>query len=440
MKHARFLVPMILAAVGAWTSPLLAQDESTLERARTLIDAGDLDAAEQTLRAARTLGTPRVAAEHGLLLLRLGRLVEAEAALRVALDGDPDPWVTANRTALNTAMGLVARELSVLQIDVDPAGAVVEVDGDVVAGEGSRSVRLGQGTHALRVSMEGFTVHEEALEVAPGTRLERRIQLTAIACESAGMVRVGDAQACCWPGQSWSSERRTCVGEPSCPEPLSPGPDGCMEWRDDLPSQVAYRSHGFRLSMWGGVTQYVTQDSTLFRDDAYDLGDGPDFGVNAALRLGYRVHRFFAIEVGASTTQVQHYSGWPSTNFGRSSEGTTSGDFATYSVGLFVDFHTRSLTDPGPVDLFFGAGFEPFRRMRSTTNSDAVDAMAVPFELGLSFYMSRGFAFDVLGQYRLIMPSEVCGNDVMVGGVVCQTDGLRTEGEWTALAGFSIQL
>ncbi|MCB9659758.1 MAG: hypothetical protein H6726_19070 [Sandaracinaceae bacterium] len=417
--------------------PALAQPHDALARAEAFSDAGQDEGAETILRAARQeAGTPRLAAAHALVLMRLERWAEAEHALSLALAGDPDPWVSEHREALREALHLLRARVVLLTLAITPPRANVTLDG-VAVDDRTSPFSIDPGPHRLVVSAPGYQTHEQELVAVPGQAHQLAVVLEASGCEDPAMVRI-DGGGCCWPGQRWESAELGCSGPPQCPAGLSVTESGCAP--EASPLYSAPRTRGFRFSLFGGVTHFVRDDSSLFRPRADAGGEGLSYGVNAGMRMGYRLHRFFALEIGGGVAVVQPFEGWPTVAEGTSPVNADSGDALTYSAGIFATFHTRP-DGGGAFDLVFGAGFEPLLRMRLVGDTTStVAAFGVPLELGFSLFAGDVFSFDFRGQYRIWLPQEVCATDALTSQRSCATGGLRVESAWAATFGFSLQI
>jgi hypothetical protein len=121
---------------------------------------------------------PSTAYNLAVALLRLGRPSAALDALDDYLRTS-DPEAEADRRAqarelLETALGSIAH----VSLTVDPAGAVVRVDGERVGGEGVvRELRLDPGEHTVRVQAEGYEPSTFELSVLDGERSTREVVL-----------------------------------------------------------------------------------------------------------------------------------------------------------------------------------------------------------------------------------------------------------------------
>jgi len=111
-------------------------------------------------------------------LIRLGRAQEAIATI-VELEAVTNPRQHA-RVLADAAEIRAAAEASLrhVTLHVQPAGATIDVDGQVLAGEGAeRSAVLDPGAHAIVVSADGYQVERFTLE--PGVD-SRDIALTPL--------------------------------------------------------------------------------------------------------------------------------------------------------------------------------------------------------------------------------------------------------------------
>ena len=90
------------------------------------------EALEQFQKAFRLAPTPRAKAQIGLAEQAIGRWADAERDLGEALAEAGDPWITRQRLVLSEAMNVIRQHVGGLTIKGEPAGAVVELDGEAV--------------------------------------------------------------------------------------------------------------------------------------------------------------------------------------------------------------------------------------------------------------------------------------------------------------------
>jgi tetratricopeptide (TPR) repeat protein len=104
-------VPVCLVSLAVMGGPAGAQTlDEHLRAGFALRQRGAEVEALARFEAAWALSaTPRVAAQLGLAHQALGRWLEADRFLRLALAAADDPWVVRNRASLTVALGVVCR-------------------------------------------------------------------------------------------------------------------------------------------------------------------------------------------------------------------------------------------------------------------------------------------------------------------------------------------
>jgi hypothetical protein len=89
----------------------------------------DEAAAREFQKAYDLVRTPRAAAQLGLAEQALGRWEDAERHVREALRAPDDPWVAHNRGTLAETMSTIQSHLGRVEVNGDPPGAHVSVNG-----------------------------------------------------------------------------------------------------------------------------------------------------------------------------------------------------------------------------------------------------------------------------------------------------------------------
>jgi tetratricopeptide (TPR) repeat protein len=156
--HSAAPVTIILCG----TAPALAASatgandaEAHIERGLVLRTQGrDAEALEEFEKAYALVPTPRAQAQRGLAQMAVGHYEKAEADLTAALDAQGDRWIAKNRPLLEKTLDVVRDKIGTLEVSGQPAGASVEVDGQVVA-KLPCSIRVHSGEIALRVTAPG---------------------------------------------------------------------------------------------------------------------------------------------------------------------------------------------------------------------------------------------------------------------------------------------
>jgi hypothetical protein len=124
--------------------------------------------------------TPRARAQMALAEQALGEWVAAFEHMTEALDARTDPWIASRRSVLEEAFAVIRGRVGQLEVESDPVGAEVSIDG-VVRGSTplAHPIALVAGSHVVEARMQGRLavsrsvsvhadeVHREALVLAP---------------------------------------------------------------------------------------------------------------------------------------------------------------------------------------------------------------------------------------------------------------------------------
>jgi hypothetical protein len=108
-------------------------------------------------RAHELGGTPRSAAQLGLVEMQLGYRLESEAHLAEALAAQHEPWVDKYRSVLETTLRQVRSQIGELAVVGSPAGAYVTVNGRERGRLPLPPIRLPAGPAKIELSAEGYT-------------------------------------------------------------------------------------------------------------------------------------------------------------------------------------------------------------------------------------------------------------------------------------------
>lgn len=211
---------------------------------------------------------PSTAYNLAVARLRLGRPTAALEALDDYLRIS-DPEAEAERRAearglLETALAAVAR----VTLLVDPPAALVRVDGEVAAGEGSvRELRIDPGDHVIRVEAEGHEPGSLELSVLAGERARREIALTRR------------------PTPTGPARLRITADRPTARVLLDGEEVGLGTYVDELPPgsyAIEVRAEGFvpfRRTVELAPGQQRDVQAALTREDTTDLAQEPAFWV-----------------------------------------------------------------------------------------------------------------------------------------------------------------
>jgi tetratricopeptide (TPR) repeat protein len=212
MRSTRvLLVVAVLLGAAAAQARRPSDADAAIQRGVQLRRQGDDQAGlEQFQRAYELERTPRALAQIGLAQVALGRWVEASDALANALAAADDPWIQKNRATLERMAGEVGRHIGEIDVDGDPRGAAVSLNGvaagnlplraKVVAGEVVVSVSAPEHVPLMR------TVQGDAGEPA---RESRPLWKTWWFWTLAGAVAAGAVAAAVLVSRG--------SGSPSCP-------------------------------------------------------------------------------------------------------------------------------------------------------------------------------------------------------------------------------
>jgi hypothetical protein len=168
-------VALVVGLLDARPSAAQAADEgvspAVLELLRAGVEArvrGDDGAALEAFRQAHALAPSlgRAAAQLGLVHQALGDWLEAEPLLEAALASE-DPWIGRNRSAIEGSLEVVRTHLATIEARA-PEGASVWLDDEAHGAPAPRTLRVVEGTHRLRASLDGHDDAEASLDARGG--------------------------------------------------------------------------------------------------------------------------------------------------------------------------------------------------------------------------------------------------------------------------------
>lgn len=176
--------PQVVPDAG---TPMPDADPERVAEARALFEQGIAyagqerwgEALEYFRRSRRLVDRPSTAFNVAVALLRLGRPTEAQRALVEYLDvAGEAPSEEERRAEARRLLELALRSIATVELIVEPADADVRVDGELIAGDtAQRRLPLDPGTHAVRVTAEGFVPQSFELSLLDGETTRREVTL-----------------------------------------------------------------------------------------------------------------------------------------------------------------------------------------------------------------------------------------------------------------------
>jgi hypothetical protein len=145
----------------------------------------DAEALVEFTRAYAATPTPRLRAQIALAEHALGRWRAAEEDLAAALDAETDPWIGANRVALELSRREIASHLATLRVTTNASSARVRIN-DASPIPLPCSVRVEAGTVALRVETPDAKPLERVRVVQGETLVDEDFTFGALAGARAG--------------------------------------------------------------------------------------------------------------------------------------------------------------------------------------------------------------------------------------------------------------
>jgi len=168
----------------------VAEARSLFERGLAAADAERWGEAVELFRRARdVVERPSIVFNLGQALMRLGQSSEARAALeRFIVIADP----AADRADADVArrlLGELGATQGTLELAVEPADSLVELDGAPVEGTGAeRVLTLDPGRHRLSVTADGYRPDRFEVSVLAGSRERRSTILERLPTRPATLV------------------------------------------------------------------------------------------------------------------------------------------------------------------------------------------------------------------------------------------------------------
>ncbi|MEZ4408847.1 MAG: PEGA domain-containing protein [Polyangiales bacterium] len=159
---------LLLASPAVTAQP--RDDRALIEQGRSLRRAGrDADALAAFRQAYAIRPRPETAGQIGFAEHALGHWISAWNHLRVALAAETDPWVVAQRAALEFSLSQVERHLGSLRVESDAPGASVTVEGnDPVVLPMAAPIRVASGSVVVETRAPGHRVDRREVTVGAG--------------------------------------------------------------------------------------------------------------------------------------------------------------------------------------------------------------------------------------------------------------------------------
>lgn len=124
---------------------------------------------------------PRTQARLGLAETALGRWVSAEHDLQTALGAASDPFISANRAALETTLATVRAHLGSLEVLCPQHGAEVWIEGRLAASLPlTAPMRVAAGSTPMEIRAEGYYPVVRTVTVAPGQIVRESVELMPV--------------------------------------------------------------------------------------------------------------------------------------------------------------------------------------------------------------------------------------------------------------------
>ena len=431
----------------------------------------DAEALDLFKQAAETSSTPRALAQMGLAEQALGRWVEAETHLKVALDHPNNPWITRNRDTLTRSLEAIGERLGSIELTCDVAGATVLMNG-VPAGQTplSEPLRAVAGTVVIEINAVGFHPMTRSLQVAAGSLARENVTLVAVRatpdpapttatftpviCEGGQVAIEGH---CCWPGQAWNTTRQACAGAPQCPQgmiasglacapaPVQPAPvtHEHISIRTDVvpvqqpqPEPAAPVDDDSRVAEGGEINLHIGYGGFFRRNGGLFLANndhGPrafNLGGVAQFSFGYRLIRWFSFGAQAiGSVQEGNADYWDAQG--------GEGRLLSLSAGMYFRGHIAGQLFAGAFDLWLGTGFHPFSRVWIDTKdlpNTTISALAIPLEIGATVFGSQSFGIDLKFSMLQWLPLEYCVSSK--SNHVCGA-AMQSQTSWDAAIGFT---
>jgi len=158
-----------------------ADDDALVERGLKLRrDRRDAEALALFRQAYDARPAPRTRAQIALAEQALGKWVDAERDLLLALDAADDPWISSHRQTLDKALATIGKHLGTLVAEANAPAAELWLDGAQVGKLPIGQLRVAAGPAKLEARAKGYEPATRSIEIAPGATVKERFDLTAI--------------------------------------------------------------------------------------------------------------------------------------------------------------------------------------------------------------------------------------------------------------------
>jgi hypothetical protein len=183
------------ALAAGFALPRSAAAEGNSAEAEKLIRHGielrkthdDEGAAREFQKAYDEVHTPRAAGQLGLAEQALGRWEDAERHVREALQAGDDSWVAKNHATLADALGIIQGHLGRVEINGDPEGAEVSINGHPAGRLPlADAIPVSAGQVDVELRAPGYQPAQRTLTIVAGQYQRLVLHLAKEAAASAG--------------------------------------------------------------------------------------------------------------------------------------------------------------------------------------------------------------------------------------------------------------
>ena len=379
--------------------------------------AGNAIQAIESFRQAQALyPTPKGAGLAGLAEEQVGDAGEAEAHLDSSLASRKDKWVRQNRAKMMAAKRRLKRILSTIDVQGEPAGALVSINEKPIGALPIGKVRVAGGSLLIRAAKDGYTDFEQTIELP--VRAER-IVLISMSLAPTPVLPPPIPVVVAPPPEPAPAIEPIPVAPPPPPEQRSSKSDFEAQSEPPPPPPVRHDSAtGFEMAINFGYQPFIGGPKM----------DGATGLISQQILLGARI--LWPLSFG-----VQINGG-----FNLSTPGTKA--VFALNPGVYVRGHLQREKQPLGFDAWAGVGLQPVAMQFSLLEAQPIDPAMVditaldaasqsdfvkgklgldrvhtiqsinlPFELGASFYITQGFGLNLSLGLTLWLPQQDCLHD-----------------------------